>query len=66
VGRRPSIAVTAVVRNDAPIRGPPAARGRLKEASSAPTDHDHLARLLMLGPGLRPGEVELIEDVRAR
>jgi hypothetical protein len=25
-----------------------------------------LARLLMLGPGLSPGEVELIEDVRTR
>jgi hypothetical protein len=50
-----------------PHRGRPAARGRLRvEAFSAPADHDHLARLLMLGPGLRPGEVELIEDVRAR
>jgi hypothetical protein len=50
-----------------PRNGPPAARGRLRvEASSAPADHDHLARLLMLGPGLRPGEVELIKDVRAR
>src|SRR5215211_1129388 len=35
------------------------------QASSAPADHDHLARLLMLGPGLRPGDVELIEDMRA-
>jgi hypothetical protein len=50
-----------------PQEGPPAARGRLRvEASSAPADHDHRARLLMIGPGLRPGEVELIEDVRAR
>ena len=49
-----------------PVSGPPAARGRLRvEASSAPADHDHLARLLILGPGLGPGEVELIEDVRA-
>src|SRR5688500_261661 len=50
-----------------PLEGPRAARGRLRvEVSCAPADHDHLARLLMLGPGLRPGEVELIEDVRAR
>ena len=49
------------------LRGPPAARRRPRvEASSAPADHDHLARLLMLGLGLRPGEVELIEVVRAR
>lgn len=54
-------------RVECPLQGPRAARGRLRvEASSAPADHDHLARLLMLGPGLRPGEVELIEDVRAR
>ena len=50
-----------------PLNRPPAACGRLRvEASSAPADHDHLARLLMLGPGHGPGEVELIEDVRAR
>ena len=50
-----------------PQEGPPAARRRPRvEASSAPADHDHLARLLMLGPGHRPGEGELIEDVRAR
>jgi hypothetical protein len=41
--------------------------GGLSEVVAARRDDDDpLARLLMLGPGLTPGEVELIEDVRSR